>query len=49
MASRCKIPINVVTMNKPKMLTGLTQNGNVAGTGSRQFPVVNIQATGEEG
>ena len=27
MASICKLPINVVTTNKPKVLTGLNQKG----------------------
>ena len=29
MVNRCELLINAVTTNKPKMLTGLTQNGTV--------------------
>src|SRR6266481_7720176 len=35
--------INVVTSGKPKMLTGLGQNGTVAGTGSCFSPVMDTQ------
>ena len=35
--------INVVKRHKPTMLTGLTQNGTVVGTGSRQYPVMDMQ------
>lgn len=49
MDSVCKILINVVMFNKPKMLRGLTQKGNVAGTGAASSPVVNNRATGEKG
>ena len=35
MVNTCELSINVVTSNKPKMLTGLSQKGTVAGTGSR--------------
>ena len=47
--SRCEHPLNVVMLNKPKVLTGLNQNGNVAGTGGEFSPVVNIKATGGKG
>ena len=35
-----KLSINVVKSDKPKVLTGLSQNGTVAGTGVRQSPVM---------
>ena len=35
--------INVVKIAKPKMLTGLGQKGTVAGTGSRQYPVMDTE------
>jgi hypothetical protein len=35
--------INVVTSGKPKMLTGLGQNGTVAGTGSCFSPVMDTE------
>ena len=38
--------INTVTDNKPKMLEGLSQNGNVAGTRARLSLVMGIHATG---
>jgi hypothetical protein len=38
-----ELSINLVKSNKPKMLTGLGQNGTVAGTGSRQYPVMDTQ------
>jgi hypothetical protein len=41
--------VNVVTANKPKMLTGLTQNGNGGGRGAVHSPLVNRQPPGEEG
>jgi hypothetical protein len=49
MDSRCEILINVVMFDKPKMLIGLPQKGNVAGTGAASSPVVNTRATGEKG
>ncbi len=49
MVNRCKHPLNVVTLNKPKMLMGLAQNGRVAGTGGVRSPVVNNKATGGKG
>jgi hypothetical protein len=39
----CEISINVVKGNKPKMLIGLSQNGTVAGIGSRQYPIMDTQ------
>ena len=41
--------LNVVNLNKPKMLKGLGQNGTVAGTGVAFSPVAVIPATGEKG
>jgi hypothetical protein len=35
--------INVVTTGKPKMLTGLSQKGTGAGTGSQTYPVMDSQ------
>jgi hypothetical protein len=49
MASACEILINVVTANKPKMLTGLPQKGNRASTGGLHSPVVNVEAPGGKG
>jgi len=43
MVNTCALSINVVKSDKPKMLTGLGQNGTVAGTGGRQSPVMDIQ------
>ena len=40
MVNTCELSINVVKSDKPKMLTGLSQNGTVAGTGVRQSPVM---------
>ena len=40
MVNPCELLINVVTSSKPKMLTGLGQNGTVAGTGSCFYPVM---------
>jgi hypothetical protein len=48
MVSKCELSINVVTHNKPKMLTGLHQNGNAAGTGPGICPVMDINAAGEQ-
>ena len=48
MDSVCKILINVVTANKPKVLTGLPK-GNGASTGGPRSPVVNIEAPGGKG
>jgi hypothetical protein len=39
----CELSINVVNYDKPKMLTGLGQNGTVAGTGVHRSPVMDIQ------
>ncbi len=35
--------INVVKRHKPKMLRGLSQKGNVAGTGVHSSPVMDMQ------
>jgi hypothetical protein len=43
MVNKRELSINVVKSDKPKMLTGLGQNGTVAGTGSRQYPVMDTQ------
>ena len=40
MVNTCERLINVVTSDKPKMLTGLSQNGTIAGTGSCFYPVM---------
>ena len=42
MVSRCERSINVVTVTKPKMLTGLRQTGTVAGPGTAYFPGMGI-------
>jgi hypothetical protein len=49
MDSVCEILINVVMFDKPKMLRGLPQKGDVAGTGVASSPVVNNTATGGKG
>lgn len=43
MANLCERSINIVTDNKPKMLRGLSQNGNVAGTRTLVFLVMGTQ------
>jgi hypothetical protein len=43
MVNVCELLINVVNRDKPKMLTGLRQNGTVAGTGLHGYPVMDIQ------
>ena len=43
MVNRRELSINVVKRNKPKMLTGLSQNGTVAGTGVHPSPVMDIE------
>jgi hypothetical protein len=43
MVNTCELLINVVTSDKPKMLTGLSQNGTVAGTGSCFYPVMDTE------
>ena len=43
MVNTCELSINVVTTSKPKMLTGLSQNGTVAGTGSCFYPVMDTE------
>ena len=40
MVNTGELLLNVVTSDKPKMLTGLSQNGTVAGTGSCFYPVM---------
>ena len=43
MANTCERSINIVSQNKPKVLEGLSQNGNVAGTRTYAFLVMGIQ------
>jgi hypothetical protein len=43
MANICERSINIVSQNKPKVLEGLSQNGNVAGTRTHTFLVMDIQ------
>jgi len=43
MVNTCERSINAVIRNKPKMLTGLSQKGTVAGTGSEGSPVMDTQ------
>jgi hypothetical protein len=43
MANTCERSINIVTDNKPKMLKGLSQTGNVAGTRIFAFLVMGNQ------
>jgi hypothetical protein len=38
MANICELLLNTVKTSKPKMLTGLTQNGNVTRSWGIQFP-----------
>jgi len=38
MVNTCELLINVVTENKPKMLTGLSQKGTVEWTGACLLP-----------
>ena len=39
--------IKVVTVNKPKMLSGLDQNGMWSGTGAHRSPVVDVAPPAE--
>ena len=43
MVNTCDLSLNVVMSDKPKMLTGLRQKGIGAGTGSREYPVMDTQ------
>jgi hypothetical protein len=43
MANTRECSINIVTENKPKVLEGLSQKGNVAGTRSHPFLVMGTQ------
>jgi hypothetical protein len=43
MVNTCELSINVVMSNEPKMLPGLGQKGTVAGIGSREYPIMDIQ------
>jgi hypothetical protein len=43
MVNTCELSINVVMSTKPKMLPGLSQKGTGAGTGSREYPVMDTQ------
>src|SRR5213594_3841298 len=40
---RRELLVNVVIQDKPKVLRGLSQNGTVAGTGFRPYPVMDTQ------
>jgi hypothetical protein len=42
MANTCERSINIVMENKPKVLEGLSQKGNVAGTRSFSFLVMGM-------
>ena len=42
MVNTCELSINVVMSSKPKMLTGLSQKGTGAGTGSGHYPVMDL-------
>ena len=46
MANPGERSINIVTENKPKVLTGLSQKGTVAGTRTPLFLVMGLNATG---
>ena len=48
MANSGELPINVVRTSKPKMLTGLNQNGMWPGAGASPFPCRRCRATGEQ-
>ena len=43
MVNTGELSINVVKSDKPKMLTGLSQNGTVAGIGFLQYPIMDTQ------
>ncbi len=43
MVNTGELSIHAVIRNKPKMLTGLSQKGTVAGTGSEGYPVMDTQ------
>ena len=43
MVNTCELLINVVTSDKPKMLTGWSQKGTVAGTGSCFYSVMDTE------
>ena len=38
-----ELSIHVVMSTEPKMLSGLGQKGTGAGTGSREYPIMDIQ------
>jgi hypothetical protein len=40
MANVSELSINVVINNRPKMLTGRSQNGNAVGAGAQSSPVM---------
>ena len=42
MVNICEPLLNVVTSNKPKMLTGLNQKGKGSGTGAIKSPVADV-------
>src|SRR5215831_11847013 len=43
MVNTCELSINVVMSNEPKMLPGLGQKGTVAGIGSLEYPIMDMQ------
>ena len=47
-ANSGELPINVVRTSKPKMLTGLNQDGTWPGAGASPFPCRRCRATGEQ-
>ena len=47
MVNRCKLLINVVKRNKPKMLTGLSQNGKGSGIGAPNSPIADGEPPAE--
>ena len=49
MVNTCELSINVVMSTKPKMLPGLSQKGTGAGTGSREYPVMDTQRARRRG
>jgi len=45
--NKSEVLLNVVTVKKPKMLKGFTQNGNVAGHSFHRWECTDNIATGE--
>lgn len=46
MTNTCELLINTVKAEEPKVLKGLSQNGNVVGTGAEVSPVMGNHTTG---